>query len=464
MILYHSLGALLSNSLLFLSCAHTDINQEGIFRKCGSNTRQQELKYRLQNNIDLQLETGKYTVHDCTNVLKTCLSEMPEPLLTDLFFKIITQKLATREPPNGITKSFTELDFEKIFGDKNLKIIQLILLLIPLKRRKFANDLLTLLNKIASKENVTNRMDAKSLATLFAPHLLCPKSMSPSDLQRYCTILTIQLEFMIKNVKLVFKTPAELTLDIRKELERMDHPNATEDDDGINTVVTFCDRGQAAKVANQTEQHIAELYAHIQSMPETPAKKRLIKQFNRQNGGLTPVVDKENSKKKSNKLKTFGDKLKNAKNLFKATNSAAKSKREIDDESMQLGPEQVDAGLTVNQNFANSNYRAGRHGSGHQSGDSRHLANQTKHLLARKCAEQNDGALFHNQPLSPVRGSNQPKETPLADLTVTNFCIDDCLDDNEHGLMYHKKLHEDTDQPSDEIFLDYPYTSESILL
>lgn len=395
-------------------------------------------------------------MHDCTNVLKTCLSDMPEPLLTDLFFKIITQKLATREPPNGITKSFTELDFEKIFGDKNLKIIQLILLLIPLKRRKFANDLLTLLNKIASKENVTNRMDAKSLATLFAPHLLCPKSMSPADLQRYCTILTIQLEFMIKNVKLVFKTPAELTLDIRKELERMDSANNATEDDGINTVVTFCDRGQAAKVANQTEQHIAELYAHIQSMPETPAKKRLIKQFNRQNGGLTPVIDKENSKKKSNKLKTFGDKLKNAKNLFKATGSAVKAKRDADDESM--GGEQVDGGLMVNHNFANSANSVNSNYGHRQTSD---RPNQTKQPLARKCAEQNGGSLFHSQPLSPVKGGNQPKETPLADLTVTNFCIDDCLDD-EHGLMYHKKLHEDP--TNEEIFLDYPYTSESILL
>lgn len=390
---------------------------------------------------------------------------MPEPLLTDLFFKIITQKLAARELPNGITKSFSELDFEKIFGDKNLKIIQLILLLIPLKRRKFANDLLTLLNKIASKENVNNRMNAKSLATLFAPHLLCPKSMSPADLQRYCTILTIQLEFMIANVRQIFKTPTELTLDIRKELERMDNPNSTEDDDGLNTMVTFCDRGQAAKVANQTEQHIAELYAHIQSMPETPAKKRLIKQFNRQNGGLTPLVDKENSKKKSNKLKTIGDKLKNAKNLFKVTNSAAKSKREADDESM----EQTD-GLMVNHNFAN--HQPGNdHGSGHPGG---YLPNQRKMMagdqrVAGKYASgqmpnvETNVALFHSQPLSPVRGGNQHKETPLADLTVTKFCLDD--EDDGADLMYHKKLN----QPTDEIFLDYPcadypYTSESILL
>lgn len=404
----------------------SDINQEGIFRKCGSTVRQQELKYRLQNNIDLQLETGKYTVHDCTNVLKTCLSEMPEPLLTDLFFKIITQKLASKET-NNISKSFTELDFGKIFGDKNLKIIQLILLLIPMKRRKFANDLLTLLNKIASKENLTNRMDAKSLATLFAPHLLCPKSMTPTDLQRYCTILTIQLEFMIKNVRSIFKTPIELTLDIRKELERMNNPNVNNDEeDCINTVVTFCDR-EATKVQNQTEQHVAELYAHIQSMPETPAKKRLIKQFNRQNGGLTPQMDKENSKKKHNKLKQIGDKLKNAKNLFKA-NSAVKSKRIEDNEDANVHqPNQEQTNDLLKNNDQNA-----------------------KRVV-------NEPNIQFNMPLSPIKS----KETPLADLTVTKFCLDE--EDTTQDLLYHKKLRDFTNS-TDEVFSDYPYASESILL
>lgn len=380
---------------------------------------------------------------------------MPEPLLTDLFFKIITQKLATREPSNGICKSFSELDFEKIFGDKNLQIIQLILLLIPMTRRKFAYDLLMLLHNIASKENVTNRMNAKSLATLFAPHLLCPKSMTPADLQRYCTILTAQLEFMIKNVNQIFKTPPALILDIRKALEkekeRLDNPNSAADDDGINTAIRFCDRGQAAKVENQTEHAIAELYAHIQSMPETPAKKRLIKQFNRQNGGLTPQVDKENSKKKSNKLKSIGDKLKNARNLtnlFKPS-STVKAKRDTEEESMQCGQEQVD-GLAVNNNFANC-----RTSEQNRPSD-RCLSNQRSHQYAQYVSgvpnEKSDGP-FHNLPLSPVRG-NQPVETPLADLTVTKFC----LDDEEDSLMYHKDLHLTDENTTG------PYASQSIIL
>ena len=350
---------------------------------------------------------------------------MPEPLLTDLFFKIITQKLLSKENSN---KCFTELDFEKIFGDKNLKIIQLILLLIPLKKRKFAKDLLILLYKVASNENATNKMDAKSLATLFAPHLLCPKSMTPADLQRYVTILTIQLEFMIKNVKQIFRTPIELTMDIRKELERIDNPNTNQEDDGINTVVTFCDRQAAKTTNNQTEQHIAELYAHIQGMPETPAKKKLIKQFNRQNGGLTPLVDKENSKKKQNKLKQFGDKLKNAKNLFKASTVSA-----------------VKNGATKKDD---------------EFGSQDHLSDYKNEMKSDRISnhKNDDQQLFHSKPLSPCK----QKETPLADLTVTRFCLDD--EEDTGDLMYNKKLRDCTNSTNDEIILDYPYASESILL
>ena len=102
--------------------------------------------------------------------------------------------------------------------------------------------------QVASKENMTNRMKAKLLATLFAPHLLCPKSMKPADLQRYCTILTVQLEFMLKNVWQIFKAPTKLTLNIWKELQRMDKLNLAAD-------------GQSGE--SDQAGYFAELYAHI---------------------------------------------------------------------------------------------------------------------------------------------------------------------------------------------------------
>lgn len=39
---------------------------------------------------------------------------------------------------------------------------------------------------------------------------------------------------------------------------------------------------------NPTEAALAQLYAHIQSLPESSKKRRLVKQFNKENGHGTP--------------------------------------------------------------------------------------------------------------------------------------------------------------------------------
>ncbi|XP_033254939.1 rho GTPase-activating protein 19-like [Drosophila miranda] len=41
--------------------------------------------------------------------------------------------------------------------------------------------------------------------------------------------------------------------------------------------------------SNYTDTALAQLYAHIQSLPESSKKRRLIKQFNKQNGQGTPL-------------------------------------------------------------------------------------------------------------------------------------------------------------------------------
>lgn len=406
-----------------------DINQEGIFRKCGSTARQQELKYKLLRNMDIEkeLENGKYSVHDCTNVLKTCLSEMPEPLLTDIFFKIISQKLASSENNN---RCFNKFDFDKIFGNKNLKIVQLILFLMPFGKRKLAKVILTLLHNIASKENLANKMDAKSLATLFTPHLLCPKTMSAIDLQRYVTILTIQLEFMIKNVKQIFKAPPELILDVKKELERNSDSNVAKDDDVVNTAITFCQR-QAPSASDKTAAEISALYAHISQMPESATKRKLISKFNGQNGGLTPQMDKENSKKKQNKFKSIGEKIKNAKNLFKANSTVKNGKRD-----------DINQGLSSNDLLINEI-------------DSNSSCDRKPEKLNQVDQVDNKKTKAKCEALSPIQRV-QKSEIPLADLTVTKFCIDD---EDADDLLYHKKL-EDSHSSSE----GQPWASESILL
>ena len=60
--------------------------QEGIFRRTGKLTRQQDLKTAMSQGVFLDLDDGRFSVHDCASVLKTFLAELSEPLLTDLHY------------------------------------------------------------------------------------------------------------------------------------------------------------------------------------------------------------------------------------------------------------------------------------------------------------------------------------------------------------------------------------------
>lgn len=68
-----------------------DVTQEGIFRRTGKLTRQQDLKSQLVNGVEIDLNEGLYSVHDCASVLKTYLAELQEPLLTEVYFPAYCQ-------------------------------------------------------------------------------------------------------------------------------------------------------------------------------------------------------------------------------------------------------------------------------------------------------------------------------------------------------------------------------------
>jgi hypothetical protein len=54
--------------------------------------------------------------------------------------------------------------------------LQLLFLLLPTENRVLLKDILQLLHLTASHEG-KNKMSADSLATLFTPHLLCPRKV-----------------------------------------------------------------------------------------------------------------------------------------------------------------------------------------------------------------------------------------------------------------------------------------------
>ncbi|KAK9700326.1 RhoGAP domain [Popillia japonica] len=284
----------------------TNISVEGIFRRTGSLNRQQELRNLLNQGSPLNLESGQYSVHDCASVLKGFLADLPEPLLTDAAYPAYCQIANLC----GTCKQFNK-------ESRLLESLQLLLLLLPQENRVLLKDVLDLLNLTASYEN-QNKMSADSLATLYTPHLLCPRKLTPEVLHTSSQTLTGILSYMIKNSVEVFSVPMKLGLDIKayfnEKEKRKVSPNrnfndSISDNCAAHTVFSFVDHERTAKEneANPTERELAQLYAYIQGLPESSKKRKLVKQFNKENGYGTPL---QLVRSRLTKNKTFGDSIK----------------------------------------------------------------------------------------------------------------------------------------------------------
>ncbi|XP_069705014.1 rho GTPase-activating protein 19 isoform X2 [Periplaneta americana] len=289
-----------------------NISQEGIFRRSGKMTRQQELKQMLNQGCPLNLEDSHFSVHDCASVLKNFLAELPESLLTDAHYPAYCQ--------------IAEMCGGQSSEGRLLRALQLLFLLLPVENRVLLKDILQLLHLAASHEE-RNKMSADSLATLFTPHLLCPRKLSPEALHVNSQTMSGVVAFMIQQGTALFNIPPKLATDIRvylAERDRRKHSPKKELNESIldgtaaNTVFSFVDRERTAlaHVTNPTETALAQLYAHIQSLPESSKKKKLIKQFNKENGQGTPQQNKHL------RSKSLGDSIK--KHIF---NKSAKRQK-----------------------------------------------------------------------------------------------------------------------------------------
>ncbi|CAH0553934.1 unnamed protein product [Brassicogethes aeneus] len=280
-----------------------NITVEGIFRRTGSVERQQELKSLLSQGITLELEGSQFSVHDCASVLKGFLADLPDPLLTEGFFPACCQIAELC----GIGEGPTVQD------GKLLEALQLIFLLLPIENQSFLKDILDLLHLTSTFEE-NNKMSPDNLAKIFTPHLLCPRKLPPSELltisQKYFGLIT----FMIKKSSELFKIPRKLKVDFQARYERkklMASQNRILNEsvtDTANTVFTFVDHERTAKEneSNPTETALAQLYAHIQSLPESSKKRKLVSKFNKENGHGTPLQVARGSAAK----KSFGDSIK----------------------------------------------------------------------------------------------------------------------------------------------------------
>lgn len=95
-----------------------------------------------------------------------------------------------------------------------LSSLQLLLLLLPPANRTLLRQLVNLLNKTAAFES-SNKMNCDTLATLFTPHLMCPRKLSPEALHVNSQHLSGLVAFMIRKGTELFEIPPKLATDIR---------------------------------------------------------------------------------------------------------------------------------------------------------------------------------------------------------------------------------------------------------
>ena len=293
-----------------------NLTHEGLFRKTGNITRQQELKQGLLSGSSIDFESGIYSPHDCASVLKGFLANLSEPLLTKALYPAHCQVA-------DICPVDTPADQLCAAHNKQIKALQLLFLLVPAENYQLLKDLLFLLYKVSRKHS-ENKMNALNLGTMFAPHILCPRKMTAAELQTSSGSMAQAVALMIENTPLLFKVPHELEVDMRAFLAKQEctpglnrrrrrHRSCSDagmDSPQVSTVFTFVDRQQSAAAGEQddTETALAGLYAHISSMPDTARRRKLIKQFNRESGAGTPNLTQRA------RTRSFGESLR--KHLF----------------------------------------------------------------------------------------------------------------------------------------------------
>merc|ERR1719270_674214 len=273
-----------------------NITQEGLFRKHGNLKKQQALKERLNKGVPLNLDEEEFSVHECAAVLKHFLANLPEPLLTDACYRAHCQVPALR-------KEDVKDQNISVIVERQVACVQLLFQLIPEVNLTLLRDLLLFLSAVARHE-AENRMNAENLGTLFSTHILCPRKLSPEVLQSNHQLLSKAVTFMIEHAEKLFDIPEKLSVDVSNHINRKDKFTTPKNKKGrkvmspdqgspvVSTIFTFVDReaSMKAQAGNQTDQALAQLYAHVQSMPESGHKRRLVAKLNDANGRGTPDV------------------------------------------------------------------------------------------------------------------------------------------------------------------------------
>ncbi|RVE53125.1 hypothetical protein evm_002222 [Chilo suppressalis] len=140
--------------------------------------------------------------------------------------------------------------------------------------------------------------------------------LSPEHFHADSVALAPVISFMIRHSCRLFEAPARLATDAAAYFTRRVLSPALRLDESMsdrtaaNTVYSFVDRHRtrAENESNPTDTALAQLYAHIQALPDSHHKRRLIKHFNRQNGYGTPIQIQRTGKVAGSR--SFGDSIK----------------------------------------------------------------------------------------------------------------------------------------------------------
>lgn len=137
----------------------------------------------------MNFDENNFSVHDCASVLKNFLSELPEPLVTDVYYPMYCQisgKCETKtiyedsrlaiESIYSVCWVFAEWCKCDEFEARLLRSLQLLILLLPSNNAVLLKHVINLLHLTAKRVD-QNKMSAMNLATLFTPHLLCPRKV-----------------------------------------------------------------------------------------------------------------------------------------------------------------------------------------------------------------------------------------------------------------------------------------------
>ncbi|XP_012946706.1 rho GTPase-activating protein 19 isoform X1 [Aplysia californica] len=283
--------------------------KEGLFRKPGNGRKMKMLKEQLlTKGGDALIDPELFGPHDVACVLKEFLRELPEPLLTNKHIEAYRQI-------RGLGAHADTAEEKGWYAQRKLSAVQLLIRLAPTPVQKMVRYLMKLLLKVAQEPET--KMTPTTLGTIFAPICFLNRKATASDMCVLITETEPSVAFLIENAKELFEVPNGLVRDVMsfwtdvvkcQPEDSSEHPKMKKFTSGpiVNTNICYIDRkaSQCEDVATNTQAELASLYAHVQSLPDTPHNVKLKKQI--QKGTTTPV----SSSKKHPRSKSIGASIK----------------------------------------------------------------------------------------------------------------------------------------------------------